>query len=172
MLLPVDNQGFPMALLLSLISLPAFAGKLADGWRGHPYGPQAWLQADPGTGICMADPEPGVRWRCTETMNAFPVSVNYIVTEGIYTGIYAQCEGYSACSAFYDVLVAAWGPITKKAYSAATLSDGTWRDGRVMAGWDYNEYSAKGSLMTFDLDIEAQRKARAADRAAEAAGGI
>lgn len=148
----------------------AFAGKLADGWRGHPYGSIAWLAEPPFEG-CAKDPGTGVAWNCSEDVGGVTVAVAYMVEEGTYTGVRIQCDGYLNCSTLRTTLIAAWGkPLVAKEYGQ--LPDMTWADGNVLCGWQYNQFSEAGSATVFDKVIYDRMKRKKEASAAEAAKGL
>ena len=65
-------------LYLALLAFPtAQAGKLAEGFRGLPFGDPAPLAAAPLEG-CQKAPEPTVAWSCPSTIGAVPVSIAYM----------------------------------------------------------------------------------------------
>jgi len=165
-----------LTLLLLLVPF-ANAGKLSDGWRGHPYGlaggPGDFLSQAP-TENCTPDPESGVRWRCSESIGGAPVEVNYMLaTElgGVFTGVVIQCKGYLVCTTVIDTLMAAWGkPFRIDEYGQ--IPDRTWADGSVLAGWEYNQFSDSGTANTFDKVIYERIKAVQAAKARAAADAL
>lgn len=156
-------------MLLALLAF-AHAGKLADGWRGHPYGSAAWMEQAPSEG-CMPNPEEGVKWRCLEKVGGVEVDVSYLVDlelGGVYTGIFLRCSGYTVCTTVLDTLGAAWGkPFSLEEYGQ--LPKRLWSDKSVIASWDYNQYSDTGTATVFDKVIYERIKAEKAKKAKAAA---
>jgi hypothetical protein len=156
-------------ILLLLVSI-ANAGKLQDGWRGHPYGDSAWLDKAPFEG-CKPHAEDGVRWLCDEIVGGQPVAVAYMVAEGFYTGIVLRCNGYVLCKTVLETLGAAWGrPFSIEEYGS--LPERFWRDGTAMGSWDYNQFSEIGTATTFDSVIHERVDAIKAAKAKSAAGDL
>ena len=156
--------------LLLLLASTANAGKLQDGWRGHPYGDSAWLDKAPSEG-CRPNAEAGVRWLCDEIVGGQPVVVAYMVAEGFYTGIVLRCKGYVLCKTVLETLGAAWGrPFSIEEYGQ--LPERFWRDGTSIGGWDYNQFSDVGTATTFDSVIEERVDSIKAAKAKSAAGEL
>ena len=164
-------------MLLSFLLSVAHAGKLANGWRGHPYGlaggPGDFLSRAPAEN-CTPDPEPGVRWLCPESVGGAPAEVNYMLAPemgGAFTGIVLRCKGYASCATVLDTLMAAWGkPSRTEEYGP--LPDRTWADGSVLAGWEYNQFSDTGTATAFDKVLYERIKAVKASKAQDAAGEL
>jgi hypothetical protein len=158
-----------MTFLLLSLSV-AHAGKLADGWRGRPYGPADALSVAPGD-ACVSSPEAGVRWRCTETIATEQVSVAYMAEEGIYSSVLITCKGFSSCQTVLDTLLAAWGrPFSVEEYG--TLPDRFWKDGPVIGAWSYNQFSTEGTAMASHLEYFQAIKAKQAAKARTAADDL
>jgi hypothetical protein len=157
-------------ILLTLCFSTAHAGKLADGWRGRPFGPADEPIAAPGD-ACVSSPEAGVRWRCSETIGTETVTVAYMAQEGIYSSVLITCNGFSSCSSVLDTLTAAWGkPFSVKEYG--TLPDRYWSDGLVIGAWSYNQFSHKGTALASHTEWFAAIKAKEAAKARSAADDL
>ena len=154
-------------MTLLLLSALAVAGKLADGWRGRPFGPAETI-ADPPGASCVANPAAGVRWRCDERVGDAPVRVSYQVDEGTFLSVLITCEGYTACSTVLDTLSAAWGPPHTK-HENEVLSLRFWSDGASVGGWQYDQLSKSGVAVAHDTEVTAKVKAAKAARARAAA---
>lgn len=71
-------------LILSLLATPAaHAGKLADGYRGIPFGGAEAVKEKP-LPSCIRGEDP-VRWTCDTTLGGMPVNVGFMVESGIYS---------------------------------------------------------------------------------------
>jgi hypothetical protein len=167
-------------VLLSFLffSMPAEAGKLDAGWRGIPYGDPSVLDTAPGSS-CVASPERGVRWTCTETVGEAQIEVNYMVVEGLYGGVFIQCAGFTTCRTLFEAVSAAWAVPFSKQYPSDTssLPDGFFnlkaaRSEGVVGAWTYNRFSGEGQLTTVDMKIQARQKAIREARATSAAQGL
>ena len=157
---------------------PLVHGLLSGGWK--PRALAEWLGVRERTvlrwaaGDCTPDPEPGVRWLCPESVGGAPVEVNYMLAPeigGAFTGIVLHCKGYTSCATVLDTLMAAWGkPFHTEEYGP--LPDRMWRDGSVLAGWEYNQFSDTGTVTTLDEVLYERIKAVKASKAQDAAGEL
>lgn len=152
-----------MALLGLLAPTIAAAGKLAEGFRGVPFGPAAILD-EPPLPACAADPEPGVRWQCSTTIANVPVQVNYMVDEGLYHAILMQSKGAQNLAQLEAALIAAWG----KGQDGGYRMDRFWQDGTTMASISHNSYSYAITVLLQDRAVTTQVEASKALRAAQA----
>lgn len=159
-----------MTLTLLFAVATAHAGKLADGWRGRPFGPASLLAEPPVPGRVSA-PEPGVRWRCQEMVGAAPVTVAYMVDEDIFSSVMVACAGFADCQTLVDAVGAAWGkPFSIESYDS--LPERFWQDGPVVGVWRYNQFSGSGVAMASDQTLYAEVKRRKAVRARSAADDL
>ena len=159
-----------LTILLSLVllALPtAEAGKLAEGFRGRPFGDAAWLATAPMEG-CQKAPEPTVAWLCPTTIGTVPVCAAYLVDEGVFMGVFIQAKGWAEKVELLATLKAAWGP----GKDAAPRLEGFWIDGDVLAGMDYNRYSDGIQVTISSKAAEDLVKRRKAARVAGAAGDL
>jgi hypothetical protein len=160
-----------MFLLMMMLS-NAMAGKLAEGFRGLPYGPASVLDTAPGES-CANTGEAGVRWVCLMRLGEASVEVSYMVQEGLFCGILIRSAGYSNATAFFDVLLAGYGVGTPaNTYDESRMADRRWQDGDVIGSWEYNKYSDKAQFISFNRSLMAQIKAIETERAKAAAGGL
>lgn len=145
------------------------AGKLADGFRGVPYGPAEVLTISPGEG-CQENPSQGTRWTCPVKLGDASVTAHYLAEEGLFYSVFLEStDGH----ALHDVLSAAYGTCRPlHDYDTAALADCAWSDGNAVAIWEYNQFSGKAQVLLFDRVLQAQVKAAAGRRAAEAAKGL
>lgn len=161
-----------MLFMLTLIS--AHAGKLADGFRGVPFGPAAVLTGAPGQ-RCATTSDPEVRWECVYTLGEVEVKATYIVYDDLFYGVSVTpvTQTFGNALALRNVLEAAYGMCVPKVKGdTSVLPDCTWRDGTAVALWEYNRYSDRSSLVLFDMVVHQQVEARQAAKAAEAARGL
>ena len=159
-----------LTILLSLVllALPtAEAGKLAEGFRGRPFGDAAWLATAPMEG-CQKAPEPTVAWLCPTTIGKVPVSIAYMVDEGVYLGVYVQAKGFQAKQDLLATLKGAWGP----GMDGGPGLEGLWKDGDVFASFKYNRYSDDMALTIASEKANAEVKRRKAERVKSAAGDL
>ena len=141
----------------------AQAGKLADGFRGHPFGDASFLEEPPDDN-CMANPETGVRWSCQTTIGDVPVSVAYMVMETLYVGVVITTEGYTNASNLLTTLQQAYGPGRKTHdWDTDSMGDRLWADNNVFGSWEWNKYSAKAqmTIMARDVYLNAQELQKA-----------
>lgn len=162
-------------MILSSLLFCAFAhaGKLAEGWRGLPYGANpAVLRGPPQVEGCLPG-EGDARWICEETINGMRFPVAYMVREELFVGVFVRCATYLECRVLFDTLSAAWGELDVAAAGARrVLADGYWFEGRVGAMWSYNPYTSTGTVATSDLDVTARAEAVARARAKAAAEAL
>jgi hypothetical protein len=126
------------SFLLSLVlttSSPAHAGKLASGFRSIPFGDPAPLKTAP-SDQCIHRPEDTVEWRCADNIGPTPVSINYMVDEEVYYGVYITAKGIQAKEDLMAALKAAWGPSMQTANF-----EGLWIDRGIYGSLRYNKYS-------------------------------
>jgi hypothetical protein len=158
--------------MMLLLSSPSLAGKLADGFRGIPYGPASVLDTAPGES-CTAGTQEGARWVCQVQVGEVAVEVAYMVKENLFYGVHTTATGYMSCSAYFDVLSAAYGPGTPaNTYDKSALADHKWSDGEVIGSWEYNKYSDKGVFLAFHRAVVAQIDRIETERAKAAASGL
>lgn len=164
-------------MLLPFLFGLALAGKLEAGWRGIPYGDATVIEKQP-TANCIANPEPYVRWRCIEPVGGQDVTVSYMVSYGIYTGVYISCKGFTQCEAFFRTVSAAWidSPFTpgKGAYGALPngffgISAFASKQSTTCASWNFNPFTDEGSINTMQMiliqEVERRKKAEAMQNA-------
>lgn len=157
----------PFSLALSASTVQA--GKLADGFRGQPWGTVAVADLKtPGT--CSAGTEAQVGRVCVQTFASATIEVGYMHDRGIFFGVVASGSSYADCSTFFDVLTAGWGAGRPKHESLNSWEDDRfWFDGSVGASWTYNRYTRRCSLVVSHMVLHEQVSAPA-DEAARAAG--
>lgn len=135
-----------MFILLAL-SLPAAAGKLADGFRNIPWGEypdgfKAPLEN------CIPDPEPSVPWACPSTVGDIPVKVSFFVQYNIYHSVFIKAEGASDCLKFIEVARQAYGKSKyMNQYLTGVMDDQYWMDGPVYGTWDFNKVNNSCTLI-------------------------
>ena len=156
-----------------ILTLAADAGKLADGFRGIPFGPAAVMDTAPLPG-CRPDSEPGFKWACATEVGGVPVTVSYGVEHGLYyaTAIWFKL-GYTEAATFRGVLTAAYGKgAPAKDYMRDGMDDWVWRDGSVSARFTYNQFSHLVSFFIMDIDLYKQVEAAKAIEAKQAIGDL
>ena len=155
-----------MLYLIAMMVMPAHAGKLAEGFRGLPYGDASVLDTAPMEN-CRPDTELAVRWFCPTQIGEAEVTVAYMVKEGLYFGnVIATPKSYKDAHALHTILIEAYGKGAKThEWDHGALADRTWRDGTVYAGWSYNQYTHIGQVILFDLDKQTEVKKRQAEKA-------
>lgn len=155
----------------------AYAGKLADGFRGLPFGPSAVLESPPQPQGCVLGEartvlDKGVRWSCVVEINGVAARVAYIIEGGWYYGVQiTPPEDFTAARAVHEALTAAYGACVKGQYATGPLPDCRWNDLDTTAAWTYNEFSDQSSVSIFNKSVfakvDAARKAKAAAAASE-----
>jgi hypothetical protein len=153
------------ALALSLL-LPAQAGKLADGFRGLPFGDASVAATQP-LDDCLAGDVEGVLWLCTSTIGSSPVVVAYMGGDGLFTGVYITAQGYEHRAPLLAAMQGAWGA----GIEGGARIDRIWRDGTVIGSFKHNRYSGETAVAIYDTAVSKEQKARAAARARKAAAG-
>jgi hypothetical protein len=161
-------------LLVSLV-LPATAdaGKLAEGFRGVPFGPaDPVLTAAPMEG-CARDTEIGVRWDCPTTIGGVAVHVAYIAQEGLFPSLVVYGSGYTDAATLFPVLKASYGEGSKlHDWDDSLLADWHWRDGDVVGMWDYNQFSDRFRFTMFDTAVMERVKQIQAEKAKSSTGDL
>lgn len=147
---------------LVLATSTAHAGKLADGFRGIPYGPvgEEFLKATEAG--CIEAPEPNVLWQCPGTIAEVPVTINYMGAHGLYSGVHITGKGYANKEKLLAVLVQAWGP----GLDGGAKFEALWTARRVLAALEYNRFSHDFAVTAFSKPVTAQIEAL--DKAAAA----
>lgn len=161
-------------LLLALaLSMPADAGKLAEGFRDIPYGPAAALDNPPDP-ACTSSTEEDVLWKCPAEIGGVPVTVGYMVAHGLFYGVgIAFQHGSAEAVAFRAVLEAAYGPgAPQNRYATGSMDDWSWRDEQVVGSFDYNQFNHSVVFVAFDLTLYQQVQAAQKVEAAKAVGDL
>lgn len=159
-------------LLLPFLLSPASAGKLAEGFRGVPFGDATPLAAPPLPG-CVKNPEAGVLWRCASQLGEFPVTVYYMVGLNTFMGISIHGSGYSVCEGIRDTLKAGWGvgaPADK--YDTGPLPEWRWHDDFVLGSFDYNRFSSTCTAMTMHMGYYREMKEKKEKEAVKGTGDL
>lgn len=165
-----------LAIVIALFS-SAHAGKLAEGFRGIPFGPDAVLNNPPQPQGCVpgeaAAAGSGSRWICVVEINGVAVQAAYIVEAGWFYGVQITPPAdFSAAQAVRDALGAAYGACVRGQYTTGPLPDCTWGDGTARAAWSYNQFSDASSVSIFDFAVFAKVEAARKTKAAAAASGL
>ena len=140
--------------------------RVSEGFRGRPFGDAAWLTTAPGTNCSSG--EGGIAWLCQDTIGKVPVTIAYMVDEGVYQGVYVQAKGFQAKQDLLATLRAAWG----EGLGESGGFEGLWMDGDVYASLKYNRFSDEVAIAISAESIIQQVKARKAARVAGAAGDL
>lgn len=146
------------------------AGKLAtdNGFRGKQFGDAEVLVDSPMVG-CVHEPEIGVKWKCDTTLGEHPVKVNYMVREGLFTGVYMTSTGHNSCYGVKDILTMAWGvPERPNRY----MDEYWWKDMGVYATWNYMSVTGTCSIIVTNLSVYSESDKRAKLRASTAVGDL
>ncbi len=154
-----------IALTLSLI-LPAQAGKMAEGFRGVPFGDASVVATEP-LDDCLAGDVEGVLWLCTSTIGSSPVAVAYMGGDKLFTGVYITAQGYEHRAPLLAAMQGAWGA----GVEGGPRIDRLWRDGTVVGSFKHNRYSGETAVAIYDTVVSKEQKARAAARARKAVAG-
>ena len=123
-----------MLTAILLLCLDAEAGKLAEGFRGIPYGPfeleafEARIEAF--GDICMGR-------SCDTNVGEVPVTVTYVAEHRIFYGFALSTKGNN-CYALLRVLEAAYGPAEDIYLDGAPYK--RWIDGDGIGGFSHNKY--------------------------------
>lgn len=134
-------------ILFFALSLSAFAGKLADGFRNIPWGEypdgfKAPLEN------CVADPEPSVPWSCPSLVGNIPVKVSFLVQYNIYHSVFVEARGTSNCLKFNETARQAYGaPEYMSQYLTGAMDDQYWSEGPVIGTWKFNKITEKCTLI-------------------------
>lgn len=163
--------GLTLVLILFVPSV-SHAGKLADGFRGHPYGDPSWLDDEAPGDSCVKEPEESVPWKCSDKIGETPVDISYVVMEGLYVGVLITTDGFTNATNLLATLKAAYGNgIKVNDWDDSSLADLMWKDREVYASFKYNQFSGRTevyiSAMSVYNEAEALRKARAAQGAGD-----
>jgi hypothetical protein len=68
-------------MITMLMTMPAVAGKLADGFQGIRFGDVSMIQATQPLPTCSKDPEPGVLWTCPHRLGDVDVTASFFARE-------------------------------------------------------------------------------------------
>lgn len=157
--------------MLWLMSMSAQAGKLAEGFRGIPFGPATVLENPPQPSGCrqgdaVSTQAKGVRWVCPVEINGVGVEANYAVEEGYYYGVQiTPPANFAAARDVLAALTAAYGTCEQSQVASGPLPDCRWVDGSAVAAWTYNRFTERSSISIFDRavfsEVDAARKAKA-----------
>lgn len=162
-----------------LLVAAAYAGKLADGFRGLPFGPSDVLESPPQPQGCVMGEartvlEKGVRWSCVAEINGVAARVSYIIESGWYYGVQiTPPEDFAAARAVHEALTAAYGPCAKnEQYATGPLPDCRWNDSDTTAAWTYNQFNDQSAVSIFNKSVFAKVDAARKTKAAAAASGL
>ena len=159
---------FTSLLIIGLVT-PAYAGKLADGYRDYGWGEMSVPKQIPGASCTPLDPKIGAPWTCKTTLGAVEVSVTPAYDQGRLYGWVISSQGYSNCDTIMDTLTVAYGPSRpSRDFMDKKLDDRWWADGDVQAFWDYNQYSTKCTVVI--KNFKESKIVEAANKAAAASG--
>lgn len=153
--------------LLTLLTPPVHAGKLAEGFRGKPFAEITVEEFTKPADTCTPGTRQGVLWSCSYTIGDHPVTVQYNYSSGVFYSYTILTVGsdvvqaYSLCRDMLDIYQAAYGtakPLNR--YQTGPLDPKYWLDGNVQATFNYNQVGANCELLVYDtilLDIVKQR---------------
>jgi len=159
-------------LMLTLLSVEAEAGKLADGFRGQSWG-EVDLKSLVAPGSCHPSAEAAVGRVCQQDFGGASIEVAYMIEGGLFYGVFAVGSTFADCHGLFQVLEAGYGRGKPKIASMDSWGDDRfWFDGPVAASWNYNQFSNRCSFTVSHAEFYDRAKAPAADRAAEAARGL
>jgi len=164
-----------IATALALLALPAtaVAGKLADGFRGIPYGSPAPLVIQPEPDCKLVPSDPIVIWQCKVEIGGVPTVTSYSVSEDLYYATSIKTQGYSDAAALFLVLQAAWGEGAKRNdWESGILPEWMWTDGLVYSSFKYNEYSDEALVMILHVEHYQAAQAKVKARAKRSAGDL
>ena len=157
-----------------ILTLAAHAGKLAEGFRGVPFGDEATIETAP-LGTCIAGDEAGVKWVCPTEVGGVAVLAAYMVGEELFYGVVLTPieQSFTAAAGLRDVCTAAYGAGRKKnEYDSSSLPDWRWVDGSVYAVFSYNQYSNVSSVLIFDTKVMGEKDKRTKTRALESVNDL
>lgn len=154
-----------VVVTITMATTEAHAG-LSDGFRGLAFGDAAVLESAPIQG-CARSSEEGVVWECQTTIGEVSVVVKYAAMEGLFCGVAIEVNGYTNASSLMATFKSAYGPgVQQHDWDDSALAGRFWKDGDVLAGWTYNEFSGDGMMTMFSApvhdEVERRKKARAA----------
>ena len=155
-------------MLLVALTLSAYAGKLADGFRGVPFGPDSILASAPMPEGCtevVGSGEKGIRWECATTINDASVNVYYFVEAGWFYSVRIDpAKQFTQASLVREAMLSAWGPCMAK-YPSDPMMECTWIDGKSKALWEYNRFNQESSVTMMDVATFDRVKAARLQRA-------
>lgn len=160
------------SILALVLTGSAAAGKLAEGFRGIPYGDATSL-ADAPSETCVADPEPDVRWGCDDKIGDVPVTISYMVSGDLFIGVAISTTSYAHADALFKTLQVAWGRGRKQRdYDTSALPDWAWADRTALGSFKYNQYSDECRVLAFDRKVHEQAEAAKVEKAKAGAGDL
>lgn len=154
----------------------ALAGKLADGFQGTGYGKTAILTKAP-LPDCQEAPGPvGAGWLCNHTLGELPVTVAFLVDEGVHFGFAITVRGQPKCTRLLEILQQAYGPVewrdgggrgnlVPEAGWKISEATGVWLDGDVAGLFDYDVMGDKCQFNGLSESAYRAVNARKAERA-------
>lgn len=151
---------------------PTPESKLAGGFQGIPFGSPAALDTAP-LASCTRDTEPTVRWSCQHVLGSTPVTVAFVVDEGIYDAWLMMAKGATECSDVMRTVSAAYGAgQPKNDYDRTGMAERLWFAGQVAASWTYNQFTEKCTFFVMHRELHEQVEAKKRAAAAAAAAGL
>jgi len=167
-----------MSWLLAMFIATADAGKLSEGFRGLPFGPDSIISEPPLTGCTKNVQSPDDwSWICKSQINGVPVIVMYAASHGYFYAVTALASDMTGSGGLLNArrlregAISAWGAgVQRHENDPKTFPDWFWLDGAVGALFMYNPIRDQSTLTLTDTAVKKQRDAAAA-RAARASSG-
>ena len=157
-----------MTIILAalLATTTAHAGKLAEGFRGIPWGDPAPLQTPPAPD-CRRPADPSGIWECDTEIGDADVQISYAVAEGLFIGVVIKTSGFANASLLHATLLQAYGDCRKNwQRDTSALADCIITDGNAVLGWEWNAYTKRGKAVLIDREVVDQSIEAEAKRAA------
>lgn len=155
-----------MTVIVMLMMIGANAGTLADGFRGHAFGPRSNLDLVDHLG-CGPD-EPPFALNCQSTVGGAPVELLYLADDVEWYGVYIRCNNIPDCSRVIDAVEGMYGKSTRVIDGDdSKFGARAWGDGGNIAAW---RYDGVGHLVITDVAAKMRVDARAKDASTKEGG--
>ena len=157
-----------VAVLAMAASGSASAWKLADGFRGVPFGTPP---AGPPEETCTPASE---GWDCAVEIAGVPLQATYAIEGGIYYGLVltAKAVGPAKANLLKDTLTAAWGRGEQEENMYMPIPPVDWEDGTVLGNLKYNQYTRDVTITIVSRTHYDAMNAARRDKAAKSAGDL
>lgn len=153
---------------------PEWAGRLATGFKGIPFGDAGALRSAPLPG-CTRGADGETAWTCKHRIGSTAVMAVFYASHSIYWGFGLATDGWDECSDVLRALQSAYGPgspdsrLPEQYESSSVSVDRVWQEGAVSAYWSYNQFTDECAFVAKDSEWKWKMNAAKERDAAKAA---